>query len=316
MLVSYERECETLRRRILFLGAGRRYDLINLFLENQSSIGVELEFKSVEKFIGYRPPISDLIEVLNGPSFESEEFTDYLVDHLKHHHTSIIISCMELSTLRLSEIDWSLYGVSFWGTPNSKDYIDKLRLYNWAKHIGLSYPEFTGNTKIVVVKNRIGYGSREQIISSVENSELDSHLKNKNLIVQDFVEGPETSIDCYVTKNRAFSAIARDRLNVVGGEVMETKTRSLSRVESEIIRKIIENSELLGPINIQLIGRDNLLLDINPRFSGGATASIRAGWIAHEWLIKEYLLDRSISFPNKYESLLVTRSRRDHVRMM
>lgn len=304
-----------MNQEILFIGAGRRYDLVSLFIEQKSLLNLDLNFKSIERLAGGKPPIGDLIEVIDGPVFEHKSFISFLENHLKAHRTSMIISCMESASLIVSDFDWTIYGVSFWGSLKASRYVDKNSLYEWAGSLGIDFPKYSGKSKDVIVKPKIGFGSRGQRVISNTDPELKYYLNNSDWIVQDRVEGPEVSIDCYITKDRRFSSIARDRIHVVGGEVMDTKTRCLTHSEFEIVNVLIQNSKLLGPVNIQLIGINNLLLDINPRFSGGATASIRSGWLAPNWLIQEYILHEEILFPKTYDSILVTRSRRDHVRV-
>ena len=126
--------------------------------------------------------------------------------------------------------------------------------------------------------------------------------------------GSETSIDVYVSKENIFCAIARDRIQISDGEVVETRTRNLTLDEYEIVNQLVQNTHLRGPINVQLIGTEKLLLDLNPRFSGGSTASIHAGWNAIRWLINEYLFENEIVFPSTFNHVHVIRSKRDHVR--
>ncbi len=67
-------------------------------------------------------------------------------------------------------------------------------------------------------------------------------------------------------------------------------------------------------MNFQFIGKPSVLLEINPRFSGGSTASISAGWLGPEWLIKEYLMKTGIDLGSNYSHVHVVRSRKDHIR--
>ena len=305
-----------MKREILFLGAGRRFELVKFFLGIYSNFNSDLVYRSIESLNYGKPPVGDLIEVINGPKFESNVFNSFLVEHIKHNKTVLIISCMDLASLTVSEFDWASKGVNYWGTKSAKRYIDKSCLYQWANSIDIGTPTFTGETDEVVVKPKIGFGSRGQAVLYKNDPRLLDYLQDPNWIVQDFVDGIEVSIDCYIARNRSFTSVARERVTVMGGEVMDTTTRNLSDPEFEIVNKVVAKSDLVGPVNIQLKGVNNTLLDINPRFSGGATASILSGWIAHQWLLQEYILGEDVVFPKGYESIFVTRSRRDHVRVI
>jgi carbamoyl-phosphate synthase large subunit len=137
---------------------------------------------------------------------------------------------------------------------------------------------------------------------------------DNNWLVQDFIEGNEVSLDVYVDRFGNSSSIARDRIRVSEGEVLETETRDLDSYEKKIVDALISEFELRGPINVQLIGDEKLVLEINPRFSGGSTASISAGWNAPNWLVSEYLFGREARLDANYRHVHVIRSRRDHLR--
>lgn len=305
-----------MKREILFLGAGRRFDLVNFFLEIRSTLNLNLVYRSIESLNYGKPPVGDLIEVIDGPKFESKVFNSFLEEHVKQCNTAMIISCMDLASLTISEFNWGTKGVVYWGTTSAKRFIDKSRLYQWANSIDISTPTLTGESDEVMVKPKIGFGSRGQTVLYKSDPRLLDYLQDSNWIVQDFVDGIEVSIDCYIARDRSFTSVARERVTVMGGEVMDTKTRNLSDPEFDIVNKIVVKSELVGPVNIQLKGGNNTLLDVNPRFSGGATASILSGWMAPKWLLQEYILEEDIVFPKGYETIFVTRSRRDHVRLI
>jgi len=285
-------------------------------LEIKSTLNLDIVYRSIESLNYGKPPVGDLIEVMDGPKFESKEFNSFLEEHVKVHNTAMIISCMDLASLAISELDWESKGVIYWGTKSARRYIDKSRLYQWANSIDIGTPTLTGESYEVVVKPKIGFGSRGQKVLYKSDPRFLDYLRDSNWIVQDFVDGIEVSIDCYIARDRSFTSVARERVTVMGGEVMDTKTRNLTDPEFDIVNKIVAKSELVGPVNFQLRGDNNTLLDINPRFSGGATASVLSGWMAPQWLLQEYILEEGVVFPKGYESIFVTRSRRDHVRIL
>lgn len=111
-------------------------------------------------------------------------------------------------------------------------------------------------------------------------------IKPEKIFVQDFIDGPEFTVDSFANSDGTLHSFSiRERLKLRGGEVLTSKT-----VEDETIAEIAHSlSKLLkffGPFNFQLI-RDQQgtfwFTEFNPRFSGGATLSMRAGWAAAEW---------------------------------
>jgi carbamoylphosphate synthase large subunit len=80
------------------------------------------------------------------------------------------------------------------------------------------------------------------------------------------------------------------------------------------VKDLLNATSLRGPLNIQLMGQFSTLIEINPRFGGGSTASLHAGWPALRWFLHEYALQRDV---NEKTVLLrhveVKRSWTDHV---
>jgi predicted ATP-grasp superfamily ATP-dependent carboligase len=305
-----------IKNQIVFLGAGFRTTMAQIFInEIQNSPGLGCDILSVESPFEVIPPIGDYMPIVVGPKFDSEEFSSFLSNRAKETRNVLFIPFMDSACRALSK-----WGVSenargrFTGSPNSDILSDKYFLQKNLPIWGISTPQFTGNSDHVIIKPRFGFGSRgiEKMRTSLyleRTNEWDS-----NSVVQDFITGPEVSIDVYVSKTNEYSAISRERIRVSDGEVLETKTRNLDRYEKGLIDTLANKLTMRGPINIQLIGAERLLLEINPRFSGGSTASITAGWNAPNWLISEYLLDEKVLLNDKFEHVHVIRSRRDHVR--
>jgi carbamoylphosphate synthase large subunit len=100
----------------------------------------------------------------------------------------------------------------------------------------------------------------------------------------------------------------------VGGEVQHTRTRELTKLEKSRIDALLSEFKLMGPINVQFMGPDLKLLEINPRFGGGSTASIKAGWTATTWFLQEYVLGHSqVNQGNDFKHVEVMRAWKDYV---
>jgi hypothetical protein len=62
------------------------------------------------------------------------------------------------------------------------------------------------------------------------------------------------------------------------------------------------------------MGESSKILEINPRFGGGSTASIKAGWLANQWLVEEYCLGKSMTSPEpEFKHVEVIRAWKDYV---
>jgi predicted ATP-grasp superfamily ATP-dependent carboligase len=268
---------------------------------------------SVEGSSEVDPPIADLVDIVTGPNFESFEFVEFINHMHKGSTGGLLLPFMDSACRALA--NWASQEKidnCFFGCPDSILLSDKSNIQSFFDSLGFRTPIFTGAAEFSIVKPRFGFGSRN--IFKVATSRLSAEHFNESMLVQDFIEGPEVSLDFYVSKEGEFAGIARERIRVSDGEVMETRTRNANEYELELIRALTQNYRTLGPLNLQLIGNTPNVLEVNPRFSGGSTASIAAGWDAIFWLIQEYLLGQAVHLKSEYQHVHVIRSRRDHIR--
>ena len=299
---------------VLLFGAGNRTTFAELLLSKLSEVfGEDFKVLSVESSFQVAPPIADLVEIVPGPSFDIPEFFEFLDRMRQKNPVGIYLPFMDSACRTLA--NWALQEKiesSFFGCPDSVALTDKSNIQDFYNALGFKTPIFTGNAEFSIVKPRFGFGSRN--VSKLKTSELSIEHFEESLLIQDFIDGPEVSLDFYVSKEGDFAGIARERIRVSDGEVMETRTRNATEYELELIRTLIQNYRTLGPVNLQLIGNTPNILEVNPRFSGGSTVSISAGWDAIYWLIQEYLLGQPVHFKSEYQHVHAIRSRRDHLR--
>lgn len=309
MLISKNRDYS-----LFLFGAGNRTTFAELLIrELRSTLKDNFALFSVELPSFIRPPIADFMEIIEGPSFESNEFFSFLDSTLRDQKQSVFIPFMDSACRALST--WgneNSIRKLFYGCPDSNALSDKANIQNFFVAEGFKTPVFTGSTEYTIVKPRFGFGSRD--ILKIPTHQLTENYFNDSVIVQDFISGPEVSLDIYVSKTNNYSAIARERLRVSDGEVLETRTKNVSGYEHDIIKTLISKYKTLGALNIQLIGDERSVLEVNPRFSGGSTASIAAGWNSISWLIQEHLLSREVVLTSSFNHVHVIRSRRDHIR--
>jgi carbamoyl-phosphate synthase large subunit len=168
-----------------------------------------------------------------------------------------------------------------------------------------------------VAKPRFGSSSRGQVIfRDMEEFQFWSHRNQiEDYIVQPYVRGTEYSVDAFVgPEGKSLGAVARIRLVVSGGEVMVAKTDRNEAVLN-VAEKVLAIPGWYGPVNIQVMHTsvDALLLEVNPRFSSGATLAIEAGLDSPRWIIREFL---GRSLPEKpivwRPGLFLTRCRKDY----
>jgi carbamoyl-phosphate synthase large subunit len=100
------------------------------------------------------------------------------------------------------------------------------------------------------------------------------------LIVQEMVTDPEYSIDVLSSfEGRALQAVVRRRLVVRGGESTTTQVVQCPELEA-LALKVCDGLGLVGHSVVQAFWSEKngpRLIEVNPRFGGASTLSIRAG---------------------------------------
>ena len=168
----------------------------------------------------------------------------------------------------------------------------------------------------LIAKPFEGYGAKGIHILENYDDEIIKNLEHTHLI-QELIEGDETTHDVYIFKDFSFISSSRDRLAVIDGEVDHCIVRETNEDEKLIIQKIANSRLFAGPITVQTIkSRSNMiyLIEVNSRLGGGVTASISAGFPIIQAIIKESL---EIEIPvTKFKKLEMKRARRDFYHLL
>jgi len=225
--------------------------------------------------------------------------------------------CADLHPTLLPLMDSSIESVlkvgslaSYPVTEDSLTVLNKRHLKDICKVIGVPTPNDV-TSGWAHVKPVFGNGGKGAGVTNLGDGKVKDLT---NFIYEEILVGPEVSVDVYIFADGHYSAIARDRLNVVGGEVQHTKTRDLTDPEKTYIDALLSELRLRGPVNVQFMGPDLKLLEINPRFGGGSTASIKAGWQATTWFSQEYLLEQSqVKQTSEFKHVEIVRAWKDYV---
>jgi carbamoyl-phosphate synthase large subunit len=302
--------------RILFLGAGKRLSLLEQFLGAAKLEGVGVELFAAE--ISKNVPIAHVATIFESPKFSDTTFPGWLCELIEQEQIDIVIPNMDAATVSLSQLKDKLHSTGVWPIVSSYELCinmeDKILADNWFKTNHIPVPGSSSWPRIL--KPRKGFGGKSQWIvkNQLDRSELLKNIEITDFIEQEFVAGPEYSVDAYVTrKGKFFAAMPRLRLKVLDGEVDESLSVHKPEIE-ELTKQIIHNtSQWEGPITLQFIENNGrpLLIEINPRFGGGVTHSIHCGLNMPQWILREWLgrsLPENVSW--KTDSLM-TRCRRD-----
>lgn len=299
---------------ILFLGASKRVTLIEQFRAAADSLDVELTIFSAEKEERFYPISGVVDKVLSAPLFSDELFQVWLDNVISKYSIDIVIPNMDSATVALSKYRengtspaWLV--VSSYGLCEKMN--DKVLANNY--FIEKSIPTFDNTSYYPkIIKDKLGYGAKNQKII-YNKQELDEYLDRiDDYIVQDYLPGDETTVDLYFTRTgKLHGYVLRDRLEVSDGEVMECITREANEDEKRLIEKISMLGQWEGCITLQYIRYQDkyYVVEINPRFGGGATCSIASGLNMPKYILQEFL-GTEIDKP-KYRVVHMMRARRD-----
>lgn len=170
----------------------------------------------------------------------------------------------------------------FW-RKNGIDTPDTQSVASALKSKSLVFPRF--------LKPWDGYASRGNAVVHNRKELAFYGRRIPNCIVQEYVQGDEFTCDAFVDdRMRVRCVVPRRRLEVRSGEVSKARIEK----DPEIMKQVARVVEVLGAgpgvITIQLIRRNDgvlKLIEVNPRFGGGAPLSIQAGADFPRWILQE-----------------------------
>ncbi len=293
------------RVRVLLTCIGRRVELLRAFRDAGKSLGVRLEIHGADA-----SPLAPALQFVDHhhivPTIESGKYIDALAELIQKEKIELLIPL----------IDWGLPGVAaavdrfaalgcraLVSSPTVVEICrDKLLTYRKLTEAGIDTPATWPWVAAVEQKrHRFPYflkprsgsaGMGSYVVRSVDELRTFG-ARVENAIVQEFVEGSEHTLDVYVDfHGKVRCVVPRKRLEVRSGEVSKgliVKDRAIMSVGKRVVELL---GGCLGVITVQCIvasaGRIRVI-EINPRFGGGAPLSIHAGADFPKWILQELL---------------------------
>ena len=146
------------------------------------------------------------------------------------------------------------------------------------------------NTNKIVVKERLGSGSKQLGVNLSRKKALIFSKNLKQPIFQEYITGKEISIDVWISKtNEIKGIILRFRNLVIDGESKISTTFENIKIEKSI-EKFVKKFKFKGFICIQgIIKNENefMIIECNPRIGGASTLGIQKGLDGICWSILE-----------------------------
>ena len=164
----------------------------------------------------------------------------------------------------------------------------------------------------VFIKPYDGSLSKDIYLINKENELTEFHLQNSKLMFMEYIDNSlydEFTIDAYYDRNSELKCVVpRKRILVRSGEISKGLTCNNFLVDY-VTKKLNLIEGAIGCLTIQVFFNEKTQrvvgIEINPRFGGGYPLSYLAGANFPKWIIEEYLLERSVSFYDKWESNLL-----------
>lgn len=271
--------------RLLLLSAGRRVSLLQQLRRAAQELQMELfivgteiyEFTSSLYFCDEYQMVNRTFtrehheEILNLiESFKIDVVlpgNDFDLRYLNEHRS-------QLESLGVRVADAGEQGLLFLSKRDSSVFFEE---------IGLEVPGILGSPEEMrsrcILKEDEGYGSVNQFIVDNEEQANQYWARLKKPFLQEFVQGPETTVDVFSDSNgKVLSYCCRRRERVRSG-VSDVGVVDMNPRLCKLLESKFEHFQLKGPWNIQCIEFQDrfYFLEVNPRFAGGVVLSIAAG---------------------------------------
>ncbi|NOX58801.1 MAG: ATP-grasp domain-containing protein [Planctomycetes bacterium] len=291
--------------RILFTCVGRRIELLDAFRQAARKMRINLEIHGAD-LDRTAPAIhrTDVAHIV--PRIGHRQHVSRLLKIVEQHQINAVIPLIDSDLLSLSKSSARFAklncNVIISKRPVIEACADKLLTYKLLRDAGIDTPETWTPMEILSRrKHEFPYflkpreGSAGQGLFKIESTaELRMFIKrDPDCVVQEFIEGVEHTMDVYAgLDGNPRCVVPRRRLEVRTGEV----SKGLIVKDPRIIwagRKVANAIDgFRGVVTVQCMvtPTDRItVIEINPRFGGGAPLSIYAGADFPKWLMTELL---------------------------
>lgn len=277
---------------LLFTCVGRRVELIESFKIVRDSMNIEGNIFATD-MNNYAPAMYFADKYFIMSHVKSDGYINELTELCNKHNVSAIIPTIDtelpilakaknyletkVSNLKVFVNDWETIELCS----------DKFKTYNYLKNHGFNIPEIIANKDLdkgnydfpLFIKPRDGSSSKNCFKI---NNERELHFFKgyvTNSLITEYIEGEEYTVDIMTDfDGKLITVVPRLRFATRDGEISKGKVVKCENI-NDVIKKIVDVIKLIGPLTVQLIKSEDKIkiIEINPRFGGGAPISIRSG---------------------------------------
>ena len=279
---------------VLILSAGRRVELVNCFKAARDRLNIEGVIIAADaSTLAPALYFADQRETVPYIS-QNDSYINSIIRICNKYGVDLIVPTIDTELILLAERREEIEsGTGAKVLISSPDVIaicrDKTNTQRWLEEHGFLVPRMISDEDIE--EGRAIYplfikpldGSSSINAYRVESrDELDTYrnlIGRGRYIVQDFMEGTEYTVDCFLDmEGNIITVVPRIRIATRSGEIAKGR---IVRDEGIIrdVERLLTELHPIGHITIQCMRTDRGIeyIEINPRFGGGAPMSIAAG---------------------------------------
>lgn len=306
-------------KNILISAAGRRVNLVKSFQAELHALDINAKVYA-----------SDINPTLSSACHQADAYIqvkaikdpDYIQDLLAKciaYNIGVIVPTIDTELTILAEnkelfmekgITPIVSGVKFTKACRDKRLINTFfeeRGINIPKPIDKNNPSFP-----LFIKPYDGSLSADIFLINTAEELTAYHLSNPKLMFMEYVDKKqydEFTVDMYYGSDHHVKCIVpRKRIEIRGGEISKGITLKNDIVDY-LKEKLNHIDTAIGCLTLQLFRHkengNKIGIEINPRFGGGYPLSYKAGANYPSFIIKEYLLNETLSYTNDWEENLL-----------
>ncbi len=276
---------------VMILSVGRRVELVKRFKRAANELNINSKIIGVD-ITELAPALYFCDEKEIIPKISDDNYIDSLIMICKKYDIKLIVPTIDTELLKISENVGKFNEIGVKVNISSVDVIkicrNKKNTSKWLEKNGISAPKMITATDLknknysfpLFIKPLDGSSSINAF--RINNKKELNFFKEyvPNPIIQEMVFGSEYTVDVFCDfDSKPITIVPRKRLAIRSGEILKgiiDKDRTIINAIKNLVLKL----KPFGHITVQCIKNDDgivNILEINPRFGGGAPMSIDAG---------------------------------------
>lgn len=293
---------------VLFTCIGRRVSLLNAFRDAARRLKLTVRFCGTD-VTTLSPALQCCDEAFLVERTTHPRYIDRLLSIARSHRVGLIVPTTDLDLRSLAQHRARFERLGCRVLVSDPDVIDicqdKRQTYRFLTRHGFDGPRtFSPSAALAVdrkgelawpcmLKPWDGSAAKGNTVVRDRKELLFFAKRIPNAICQEWVEGTEYTCDVYVDFNRRVRCVVpRRRMEVRSGEVSKAQVVKDSRIMAVAADLVGQLGAGPGVITVQLfVTREDAIriIEVNPRFGGGAPLAIEAGAAFPRWILQELL---------------------------